>query len=1215
MLDSCALQGTNLIEASAGTGKTHAIVSLFLRLVLERELPVSQILVVTFTEAATQELRHRIRIRLSEKLTRMQGADSAPTDRARTLLRTALSEFDRAAISTIHGFCQRVLADNSFESGSLFETGLTADQSDLLESAIADFWRLHLADAGTLFLRYAGARKFDLAYLRRLMGLRSHDPGFQVVPCGKKAKLDALERDLQKTYERIRSAWQQKRSEIVDVLLGDQALNRNVYRPARMARLSAVMDDYLSVDEVRFVFTDFDKFTASTIREATRRGARSPRHAFFDLCEQFMLSEAEVTRGFDAHLAYLTGVFYAFVDKQLTEKKRAANLRYFDDLLVDLYQALQSENAAELVQSVRRQYRAALIDEFQDTDPLQYEILRKIFDADDDNTTGILYIVGDPKQAIYRFRGADVFAYMGAAARAPVRYSLNINWRAGATLVHAINALFLHHGAAFVFQQIQYRKVFVAQRGTQPPESPRSESPRSESPQSEGPLSDWQTSPADNLALQIWFLGEQLADNKNGTINKRTAERLLSEAMAAEISRLIDKHLPDTNEPVTPGDIAVLVRKNYQADIMRRELEKLAIPSVLYSAESVFATTEAGELYTVILAVAEPGDEALVRAALGTDALGASGVELYRLAQCEQKWEETLRRFQQYHQVWSTYGFLRMFRSLLESQTVHERLLSYVDGERRITNILHCGELLQKAEAELGLGMRGLLRWFGERIFRPADAQEHQLRLETDQRAVKLVTIHRSKGLEYPVVFCPYLWDGSKVGKKDFTFHDPGRDNHVTLDVGSENIVNHRYAEREELAENMRLLYVAVTRAKTRCYLAWGKINKSQTSALAYLLHGNCLAAEEDDLLRQLDCRLSAMSSQEMLAETKVLERESCGAIQVSELPRISGKRYTRHDSHPERLFSRSFSGKIHRDWRIASYSALISRTEFIDDLPDHDRMASSGDRTAASERTQDIFNFPRGTAAGHCIHAIFENLDFCLTDQRSSQEVIEESLQRHGFDTVWTGIIAHMVEKVVHTPLEEVGAGFCLQRLSREERLNEVEFCFPLDLITPETLSCVYRENADGGLPTVGLPTVGQSMHAQRPGSLPDVLGRLGFAPVRGFMRGFIDMVFCVDDRYYIVDWKSNHLGNTHEDYSPTRLAAEMGSRYYFLQYHLYSLALDGYLRSRVRDYCYRTHFGGVYYIFVRGVDHTRSGIYFDRPSEHLIESLRDCLICRPGR
>ena len=1074
------LAGRNLIEASAGTGKTFTIAGVYLRLVLEQHLAVGQILVVTFTEAATKELKERIRKRLKEAEDAFQnGSSDDPLlsgllerrpdhAEARRLLTAAVRSFDEAAIFTIHGFCQRTLQENPFESGSLCDTELITDQAAILREIAHDYWRINFYDAPRERIAAANAAGISpgslLGMARRIVA----DPFAGVLP---DAPLDCQE------------------------------------------------------------------------------------------TEPWLLS--------------LKRRFFDYLAAELPKRKRVRNVRCFDDLLLDLNAALGRKDSP-LPRLIRERYQAALIDEFQDTDPVQFAIFDAIYPVGHPIP---FFLIGDPKQAIYSFRGADIFAYMGAAKATRSRHTLLQNWRSEPSLIRGVNTVFSAHKLPFVFDEISFSPVQPAQMER------RLQGGSGES----------------GAPLKLWFAPR---NDPGKPINKGDAWELLPETVASEICRLLRDAGAgklkiverDKERPVAPGDIAVLVRANRQAKLMQRALTRRGIPSVLCSAGNLFESDEAAELLRILSAVAEPGHEALLRGALATDLIGVCGGDLARLMADESGWERVLEEFRSYHEIWGVSGCMAMTLKLMEHRQVRERLLSAPLGERRLTNLLHAVETIHQAQVAGHLGMEGVIAWLACRITEEPKREEHEIRLETDEAAVQLVTIHKSKGLEYPIVFLPFCWAEFAGRDETALFHDP--QGKVVLDIGSDQLAQHKtLAHRETLAESLRLLYVALTRGKHRTYLVWGAFKDAGDSALHYLLHPEAKGSRGQ----------VALSDDAMLAELDALARDSEGAIEVLPMPAADRERYLPPASDQKSFGFRRFSGAIARDWRVASFTSLASRQQHAAELPDRDEGSAAEPQQTKGSDAAGIFAFPKGAKAGIFLHEIFERLDFTAPPEALAP-LVTELLGRHGFAAEWCGTICAMVQNVLRAPLGE--KRFTLAQIGMERRFTELEFFFPLASVSSERLrESVARFVAHP--PAKAGRGAGKEAGAELfPVDMTGLFSRLSFAPVQGMLRGFMDLVVEHGGRYFILDWKSNHLGNSVEEYGPGGMRREMEENLYPLQYLLYTVALDSYLRLRIPDYDYDRHFGGIFYIFLRGVNGKGNGIFVDRPPKSFIAELSEVLL-----
>jgi exodeoxyribonuclease V beta subunit len=1170
--------GTSLVEASAGTGKTFTIAGLFLRLILEKNLSVREILVVTYTVAATEELRHRIRYTLAKALQAFTtGASDDPFLRAlltrqadqradlTARLDRALYGFDEAPIYTIHGFCQRVLRDRAFETGNLFDTELVTDQTPLLRQLVEDYWRKQFYRAGKIPVIFALKNGLSPEGLLPLVRTSLPHPFLKLLSPVDGQTPESLAAALEAAFVSLREVWREQKDAICSHFgSGAKWANKPYNDDEAMTDAFRQLDSCLGAPEFPPSALDaLQLFRKSAIAAKVSKRAKgpAPAHPFFDLCEE--LSRAEEHYVIGVKLGALE-----YVRQELPRRKDELKVQFFDDLLTRLHGALAGTGGLGLATLLRRQYVAALIDEFQDTDPLQYDIFSRVF-AGPEN---YLFLIGDPKQAIYGFRGADIFTYLKARQHSDQAYTLKENWRSEAGLVRSVNAVFSAAARPFVFPGIQFNAVEAKGEADKKPLKV-----------------DGQAQPP----FQFWFWRRTGAN-----INKGDADKLLPSVVASEIVELLNGHTALGDRKLLPEDIAVLVPENRQAQLVQDALSRRNVPSVLYTSASLFDSREVVETQGVLAAIADPTRESQLMAALGTDLLGFTGSRIEAVAKQETEWQQILEHFRGYLDLWLQRGFIQMFRSFMQREQVRPRLLAFPNGERRLTNLLHLSEVLHRASIENRLGVSGLLKWISEQR-EPGNqvAEEHQLRLETDEKAVKLVTVHKSKGLEYSVVFCPFSWKGANIehgGEEQVFFHEHG-DGNLVRDLGSPDYDTHKQQARvERLAENVRLLYVALTRAKHRCYFVWGAFRDAATSAPAWLLHPP--PSPEPDPVAAQEQHFPQLDDNQLLDDLGKLADQSEGSdgqptIAVRDLPQAADTAFAVSSSAGPALDYRRFTGAIARDWRVSSFTSLTANQD--EELPDHDAL---GPGARGEPPASGIFAFPGGAKPGTCLHKILEKLEFTQWNQPPANALVREQLHAHGLpEAEFTNVLIETLGKVMTATLDPGIPTLSLAKITAAQRLHELEFYFPLQRISPEMFRALLREHPIPGADDAG---------SGEPGGF-------SFAPVQGMLKGFIDLVFEFEGRYYLVDWKSNLLGTQVEDYGPAALAREIRRRHYYFQYQLYTAALDRYLRLRLPGYRYEQHFGGVYYLFLRGIDPARPGygIYRDRLEESFVRRLNRLL------
>jgi exodeoxyribonuclease V beta subunit len=1142
--------GITLIEASAGTGKTYSITGLILRLILEKHLQIRDILAVTFTEAATQELRDRIRRRLQSALEDLHHGASKDDivdaflkkgDKAVGIheLDLAIQSFDEAQIFTIHGFCQRMLNDHAFESGTRFDTTLVTDPKPLFEEVARDFWRLRFYEAKPLLPKLAMAWKRSLEdWVELLERTRSH-PDLVILPPPETEPGDVLVQRVETAFTALGEEWGGHQADIEILLRHDGNLSRSEknFRDDRvdelLAKVAEACGDFESADPESI--NALSGITTEAIAAGTKGTGTPPKHRFFTLSSDFC-------RSVKALFNQLTHEFLEFAQAELPKRKARTNAVTYDDLITGLRDALRQEGGSRLARAIGDKYSAALIDEFQDTDPAQYEIFRTIFGSKEHR----LFLIGDPKQAIYGFRGADIFTYFQANTIADHTFTLTTNWRSEPPLLAAINRLFLQTEQPFIFPEIQYHQVHG-------PKKPVVR-PLTNSDDTEAALQFRLVTPAEDQARVSQF-------------------ELVCRWVSDDIAALAASGAHLDKSPLRYRDVAILVRRHNQAEMLQTALSERGIRSVVQSDRSVFTSEEARELQRFLQGVLDPRRDSLLKAALATSLLGFDAKMLFDLERDDPKRQAWLDRFTDWKLRWSDGCFTAMFRQLLVTQQVRARLVQLPAGERRLTNFLHLAELLHEAESTMSLAPDAVCSWLREqRESERVSEDRFQLRLESDDDAVQLVTIHKSKGLEYPIVFCPFLWtDAEFSGHKELLFHDrEDEEKRLTFDLRGKKAGTRQHQDwqsEEVRAEELRLLYVALTRAMNRCYIYLPE-EKTDKSPLAHLF----AASRKDSLFDQV----------------RVFAQSFNGCASASSEP-VEPSRVQNETPSSTTLQARTFKRKISRVAMTTSFSGLnVAATELDEVNPGP---LSHGETDIVIEPKRDkadlsIFTFDRGRRTGDFFHGVLEHMDF--QDLGDLPSLIEGKLRTFGFSqTLHRPAINQILQHLMEVQLEP---GIRLQEVSRSERLSEVEFTYPLAHLTPASLAKAIKK-------CTGLA-----------GDIRKRMGSLHFDPVEGFMRGFLDLLFRFQDRYYLIDWKSNWLGSQPADYGPEGMQRAMLEHNYYLQYHLYTLAVDLFLEKRLPGYDYQTHFGGVHYIFLRGIDpkDPTRGIFRDRPAAETVKGLR---------
>lgn len=1179
--------GVHLIEASAGTGKTYTIAMLVLRFVVEKAMNIEDILLVTFTRAATEELGGRIRLRLVEAKKLLQGETSAgditlqrwaesieSPELALRRIQIALLDIDRASVFTIHGFCQRMLQEQALESSQLFDVELQPDLEIVRRSVAEDFWRKYIYSlpqrpCGVIFGHYRTPEQLYSTVKpvsERFTSIEPQTEGLEVA-------VDTLEASLRPLTD-----WWKKNGETLHAAL--QACIAEGKMKKQFCEDFAVwwqrLDCYFSGENETFfaeIWWLLRSNLAGQINGSKVRGAKKE-----ELLDSLELPERECAAFQAAVNALLLSLRRDFADFLLAETEKrmiADNAMSYDDLIFRLSRALDGTRRG-MAELLGRRFQAAVIDEFQDTDALQWRIFHQVFGTG----SHFLYLIGDPKQAIYKFRGADIHSYFQARRRADSTFTLHHNHRSHPGIVAAVNDLFASRPRPFFFEEdvLDFSPVEPARTATDG---------YLEKGGATGGTTDGTTLPT----VALCSLAPSAAAKDGRWSSSAAAEEIMG-YVVAEIVALLNSPVQlggkEEKRDLLPGDIAILVRRNRQAEEYQEALARVNVPAVLSSRRSVFTTEECTDMHLLLKALANPGNTGLMKRAMTLSWFGWNGDELYRIWQDEQLFDLHQARFHGYAEIWRNQGVLVMMNHLLDGEGVLATIGTSDDrAERRIANIHHLAELLQQAESDFLYGPLQLLHWLRRKM--DVAGGEEELRLESDEDAVRLVTMHGAKGLEYPIVFCPSLWyRQTRLMREEHCISCHEEDGAV-LDLGSDHFEERRQnALAEEMAEEMRLLYVALTRAKLRCYIMWcdvgGRSNgpaDSFESGLGYLLypHGRVALEEQQQRLQSL--------GEKDGVEYVLVQSESAGVA-----GHATGHT-TNHTTeyHGAAAVAAELQGNRQRrrelstDRQMTSYSALATSTEKLRSV------AILGDSEEQMDGGEIAFSsLPAGPQFGNVVHDILEKAPFAGLRWTMENRTLIEQICAKYMVTLDMELLQKMLATVVTTPLVPSAAGttgeilsFTLADIDTVKCIKEMEFYFHL-----YNSSTGHVNDILAGEQTVGF---------------------LSPRRLEGFLTGFVDLVFEHDGRFYIIDYKTNNLGDRADAYCEDRMIEEMAAHNYGLQYWLYSLVLHHYLKNFMPGYDYDVHFGGILYLFVRGMDGISSrGVFHRKPEANTLERLGRC-------
>jgi exodeoxyribonuclease V beta subunit len=1118
-------EGTTVLEASAGTGKTHTIAGLTARYLAEGVARIDELMLVTFGRAATAELRERVRVRLAEVTAAMEdaaqaresaddlvrhlatGSDDEVRRRWRRLAR-AVADFDAATITTTHGFCHQMLAGLGVAADLDHDVTFTEDTGDLVNDVATD---LYVADYG-----------------------RDDSP------------------------------------------------------------------------------TPDDAFPFSAAADLAMSAVGDPAAE---------LQPADAVPGTEAHLRLQ---FAERARADVRRRKRRMRVMDYDDLLVYLRDALtHPETGEDACQRIRSRYAIVLVDEFQDTDPVQWEILECAFHGH-----RTLVLIGDPKQAIYAFRGADVVTYLLAKRSAKSEATLGMNWRSDRPLVRGL--LHVLGDTALGDADIMVRDVDAAHPDPSLLGAPVAAPVRI------------RRVPRSEFGVAV-----------NAKVTVGQARPYVARDVAADIVQLLSSgaevvERDGRRRPLEAADIAVLVRRNDDGAAVRDALDAVDVPVVLTATTSVFGSEAADHWLTLLSALEQPQRAGLTRSAALTDFVGWTADEL---ASADESQQEALGATMR---AWASALTDHGIAALLETVTatgLARRVLARDDGERDLTDLRHIGQALHQASTQGYGGVSSLVQWLQHRMAEAAGDidEERSRRLETDAKAVQVMTIWLSKGLEFPVVYAPHLWDRFVVREPNpMRLHRP--DGQRVLDVGGPSgpgyDVRREVHQREEAGEALRLTYVALTRARCQVIAHWVPSSNTPASPLHRLLFGDRTPEGTVPDSVALPAEDAARSRLQALADG------SAGLVTVEATGPVPDVEFAAPVGAAVDLSARDFDRVLDRVWGRTSYSGItaglhesagalhaMSEPEGpgIMDEPGGvvltgsttggsttrgqvGEVVSTGATAEAGARVSPMADLPPGAAFGTLVHAVLERVDFSASDLAAELTTAAEVEGAERFAGVPAGVLAAALQPSLETPLGSLAAGLRLADIARGDRLDELEFELPL--AGGDTPRGEVRVSEIAGL-------LRQHLGPEDPlaGYADDLdLPLLDQRRLRGFLTGSIDSVLRVraDDgtpRCLVVDYKTNYLGGgdvlTADDYRPDALAIAMRHAHYPLQALLYSVALHRYLRWRQPAYDPKTHLGGVLYLFLRGMcgpetpteDGTPYGVFAWSPPTALITDLSDLL------
>jgi len=1104
------LLGSNLVEASAGTGKTYSIGILVIRLVVEKELPIDKILMVTFTNAAVAELEDRVRkfIRLAYKAARGQSIEDegiesliqgylrdpsiGGTHKVVKLLENARRSLDDTSIFTIHSFCQRTLTEFAFETGQLYGMDLLNNIDDVIQEEVDQYWRVNVA----------GLSK-ELIQL-----VRSYNTSGSI-KLNRKVMLEFTKQCINGTTYAGDIYLMDQLLDDFDRLIASISTNIDTIKASLWAKQPDI--PRFSVGQAQF-WADLLEEPIEFFKELFKsKGQYYKPLIFKKQIEDFREYQGNVANAIaGVHSAAASSIIPRIKDRLLQNKSLSTN-----DLISNLHAALDFEDSPALIAAMRNKYKAVFVDEFQDTDGKQYEIFSRVFTS----KSSVIFYIGDPKQSIYSFRQADINTYFKASDEVDKIYGMETNYRSSANLIEAMNAFFTGN-------QKPNFDTFYTYNGN-------------------GHTIDYIEVNAKKEACQISIEGQV---EKSLIIYKDyTNDSDICSHVGNKIVKLLKNGLiSNTEQKITTTDIVVLVRNKYQAIDVKKELNRRKVPCLILSDQKVFDSEEGKYIAQILNAVIDPKRNK-INLALLTPLTGYTYMAVEHLDDAIK-----LERFKKLSQAWENEGVYSVLKEFAKFYNLENVLLgdgANANGERIISNYFQIAEILQRSETENKFSQNDLIRFLFRNINDTSDDNDEFVqRIESDESAVRIVTIHKSKGLEYNIVFAPFMDMEAKERKSGFSTFRSVDNTYYHSFVGHLGDNRSLFLTEQE-QENRRILYVALTRAKYACYLFKKEEDASKNTTF-------------DTFYREL-IAAQQLNHNIFIANYGVdeFEKWESGIVNAQkvylELPQISIQ-----DSH----------------WRKMSYSYLAGDHAYV-----KKELKNPGNQ---SDYDNFIFKeLPKGAHVGNLLHNMFEFIDYTDSDSEKIEKAVSDSLRIFlpKYKVEFQKPLEEMLKTVLSTEIEIAGESFKLNQVGNESKKTELEFDFMTNKFNVEALNGLSEH----------LPEAFE-MHTRHN------------EEIEGVLTGFIDLFFKHNGKYYILDWKSNFLGDVVDDYSEEKLITAMSDSNYHLQYMIYSLAIKKYLESNLNDFDYEKHFGGVIYLFLRGVrNDAETGVFTNKPSAGVIEKL----------
>jgi len=1075
---------------------------------------------VTFTKAAVAELEERIRLFIrsaykvsmgetikDETITAIVAGCSDQAEASR-LLHEAVLFLDETSVLTIHSFCQKTLNEFAFETNHLFGAETLKDTGLIIETEINKFWRKQVTSIPVELLTQFITDGLSIKSLVAVV--KEHLSGKKYASFNPEKDytlgIDDYN-DFIMQYDLLRKECDQMKNNVIKYLIE----NAN--------HLKSVSADDRYAKKAMLPLVDSPAELLANI--VAKRGSGYVQNLYADVLKKSDECESEIKLNKEKAGQIVSSLICFAIQQSMhgieTYKQRN-NQMSFDDMIVKLHEALVINENGSLIEELQKKYKAVFVDEFQDTDRLQYELFQAAF-----NTNTIVFYIGDPKQSIFAWRKADIFTYFKAYGSVDTIYEMNENFRSSAAMIEAMNIFFepVPGFDTFFFKEASDAIKYI---------------------------------PVDSPAFNKKGLM-----NNNGkslipiSITKLPNNDSIDNAVAAQIIDLLENKEykignPNDEKNIKPTDIGVLVKTNKQGRRVKNILARFGIPAVTIGDDKVLQSDEAKYLLYLLEAINEITRASIYKALLSP----FTGFSKEKILQLDD--DITTGLFKKYKARWEQDGIYTALKDFVADFNMQQILLEHnlENGERTVTNLYHLMELMHKVQTIKLLSPLELISWLKRAVEgMEIEGDEYEQRVENDEEAVKIVTIHKSKGLEYKIVLAPFL-DLMTINEHDMAaFRDPASGEYISVEKKCLTNLQQEIWKEQQEQENRRLIYVAITRAVYKCYLYKNIGNRGE-----YNFNNSSLSAFTDALVN---------ASPSLILQTDE-------ALKIDEKYRYT----TSAPWAPLTEIKEVHFSLTQQNWTKMSYTMLSAK---------HDATIKNTSTKHEDEYNKFVFHqLAKGEKTGNLLHAILETIHYSNSERWNS--IIETAITRFapGQRLLYEKMLPPMLQQILEATIQLPENSFKLADVAFNKRIHEFEFDFPVASFSTDELNDFSDENIQVNVKTLG--------------------------KLEGIMNGKIDLFFEHDGKYFILDWKSNFLGDALEDYAATGVANAMNENNYHLQYLIYTVAVKKYLESRLPGFDYERDFGGVIYLFLRGVRaDSDSGIFLHRPALNLIETLTDRL------